>query len=240
MTTGYTQPDLVRLEKVMLDHAPPLPTEADLKTTPMVNAVAWNGSYTGMLLQLQFSADQTMVLHLNCVVAHELLFGLNEAAYQYNWWDEALPGAADEDQLPLFSTDHDDTALIASTLVTFSTADGTLVRFGDTQGTIIGAFLPRSISRGLVVSIATMGAAGDWWDDDFNLKPAVMVDDMVVTRAANQLVEQYGERAEIEASTRSNQALEERDQFNYELWQRVAVAVVQSRQDKSRTPDTIN
>lgn len=78
MTTGYTQADLDELDRLMMDRAPPPPTLADLKNSPSVTTVAWNGSYTGILLQLQFQAGQAMVLHLNCVVALELMHGITE------------------------------------------------------------------------------------------------------------------------------------------------------------------
>ena len=85
-----------------------------------------------------------------------------------------------------------------------------------------------------------MGAAGDWWDQDYEWKPAIMVDDVVVARAANQLIERYGDRAGMEASVRSNQAQKERDQFNYELWQRVALAVAKLPQPKPTNSKIIN
>jgi hypothetical protein len=173
-------------------------------------------------------------------VARELMMGINEAAFQYRWWDDASPGDEEEDRLPLFSTDHDDTALVVSTIATGSAPEGILVKFGDTQARFVGAFMPRSVSRGLVISIATMGAAGDWWGEDFKPKPAVMVDDMVVTRAANHLIQRYGKRAEMEAAMRANQAQEESDQFNYELWQRVAMAVANLQRSKPISPNAIH
>ena len=146
MTTGYTLPELKLLEKLMLDNAPVPLTSADRRNTPMVSGVAWNGSYTGMLLQLQFPANQSIFLHLNCVVALELLLAINRAAFQYQWWNAALPGDEDEDTLPLFSTDHDDTALIVSTIAVSSLSEGVLLRLCNSPGGLVSVFLPRSVS----------------------------------------------------------------------------------------------
>jgi hypothetical protein len=47
------------------------------------------------------------------------------------------------------------------------------------------------------------------------------VSDDDIWRAANKLMEMYGDKAAMEAAMRSNIALEAGDIFNYELWQAV-------------------
>lgn len=240
MTTGYTQADLDELHRLMMDRAPPTPTLSDLKTSPSVTAVAWNGSYTGVLLQLQFQAGQAMVLHLNCVVALELMLGINEAAIKYGWWDAKPAGQADEDTLPIYSTDHDDTAMAVFTLTTGATNDGMLVSFGSGDKEAITVFLPRSVARGVVVSVMGVGETAGWWDDEFVLLPAQMPDDLVVTRAANQLIQRYGKSASSEATERSNAAIAAGDVFNHELWKRVWWAVGELERTTPAPGEVIN
>jgi len=209
----------------MMDRAPPLPTLEDLNTTPTATAAAFNGSHTGLLLQLQFLADQCMVLNINCVVATELMLGINEAAFKYKWWDKMPAGGAEEDALPIYSTDHDDSALAVFTLTTGASNEGMLITFGDGNNAYVRAFLPRSVARGLVVSIITVAERGGWWDDEFGLVPVRVPEEIEIQRAANQLIKRYGGRAAWEATFRSNAAIEAGDTFNHQLWQRVWQAV---------------
>ncbi len=240
MTTGYTQADLDELHRLMMDRAPPPPTLDQLKTSPSVTAAAWDGSYTGLLLQLQFQAGQSMVLNLNCVVATELMHGINDAAMKYGWWDAMPAGQADEDALPIYSTDHDDTAMAVFTLATGATNDGVLITFGEDKDHTITVFLPRSVARGVVVSIMGIGETAGWWNDEFALLPAQMPDDLVVMRAANQLIQRYGKRASSEATERSNAAIEAGDVFNHELWKRVWWAVGELERTKPSPGEVIN
>jgi len=48
----------------------------------------------------------------------------------------------------------------------------------------------------------------------------------VINRAAHQLIKRYGKEAARQAAIRSNSALEVGDEFNHDLWLRVAMAVV--------------
>jgi len=240
MTTGYTKTDLDELHRLMMDRAPPKPTLADLKTSPSVTVVAWNGSYMGILLQLQFPSDQAIVLNLNCVVAHELMLGFNDAAMTYGWWDAMPAGQAREDTLPIYSVDHDDKAMPVFTLSTGATNEGMLVTFGENKEDTITVFLPRSVARGVVISIMGVGQSAGWWDDEFQLLPAQMPDDLVVMRAANQLIQRYGKEASSEATMRSNAAIEVGDVFNHELWRRVWWAVGEIKRTKPTPGDAIN
>jgi hypothetical protein len=52
------------------------------------------------------------------------------------------------------------------------------------------------------------------------------ISDIDIWRAASLMVGQYGRRAAMEATLRSTRALEQEDHFNFEVWQRVAMAVV--------------
>jgi hypothetical protein len=240
MTTGYTQADLDELHRLMMDRAPPTPTLDQLKTSPSVTAAAWDGSYTGLLLQLQFQAGQCVVLNLNCVVALELMLGINEAAETYGWWDAKPAGQVDEDALPIYSTDHDDTAMAVFTLATGATNDGILITFGESEGNTITVFMPRSVARGVVISVMGIGETAGWWNDEFELLPARMPDNLVVMRAANQLIQQYGKRASSEATERSNAAIEVGDVFNHELWKRVWWTVGELERAKPSPGEAIN
>jgi hypothetical protein len=240
MTTGYTQRDLDELHRLMMDRAPPLATVEDLKTSSSVSAVAWNGSLTGILLQLQFPAGQAMVLNVNCVVAQELMDGINEAAMKYGWWDETPAGLAPEDTLPIYSTDHNDKAMPVFTLSTGAMPEGMLIAFGEDQENFIRVFVPRSVARGLVVSIIGVADAAGWWNDEFVLQPAIMPDQLVIHRAANQLIKQYGERASAIATERSNAAIEAGDAFNHELWKSVWWAIGELERTKPRPGEAIN
>lgn len=47
-----------------------------------------------------------------------------------------------------------------------------------------------------------------------------------IERAAHQMIKRYGSSAPREAAVRSNAAMQAGDEFNHELWLRVAIAVV--------------
>jgi hypothetical protein len=240
MTTGYTQADLDQLHRLMMDRAPPLPTLDDLKTTPTTTAAAFNGSHTGLLLQLQFPADQCMVLNINCVVATELMLGINEAAFKYKWWDKMPAGGAEEDSLPIYSTDHDDSALAVFTLTTGASNEGMLITFGDGNEAYVQAFLPRSVARGVVVAIISVAERGGWWDEEFGLLPVRVPEEIEIQRAANKLIKRYGERAAWEATFRSNAAIEAGDTFNHQLWQRVSLVVSAMEETSNKASKSIN
>jgi hypothetical protein len=225
MTTGYTQPELDHMHRQMLDSCPPLPTLADLKSAPTVLSAAWNGSHVGILLYLEFQAEQRIVIDLNCVVALELMNGINDRAHDMGWWDEIAPGHAPEDKLPLYNWDRTDRALNITTLTTGALPEGILVHFKDSDNGSTLVFLPRSIARGVVIGIAGIGDLAKWWNDDFELLPAQMPDELTVQRAANQVIKRFGDSAASEAAMRSNLAMETGDMFNHLLWQRVLRAV---------------
>jgi hypothetical protein len=240
MTTGYTQEALDRLHRQMLERAPPLPTLDNLKTTPTVLSAAWNGSHVGILLYLQFQAGQHITVDLGCVVALELMNGINDRAHELGWWDEVEPGHAPDDRLPLFNWEYTDKTLIIVSLTTGATPEGILVHFKDSDDGSTMVFLPRSIARGVAIGMASIGEMAKWWNEDFVLQPAQMPDDLTIQRAANQLIQQYGERAIFEATERSNAAIRAGDAFNYELWQRVRGAVEEMQRTKPQAGEAIN
>ena len=51
------------------------------------------------------------------------------------------------------------------------------------------------------------------------------ISDIDIWRTAQQMIEQHGKSAGVEAALRSNRALEVHDRTNYETWQRVAMAI---------------
>jgi hypothetical protein len=225
MTTGYTQLELDRLHRQMLERAPPLPTLADLKTAPVVLSAAWNGSYVGIILHLQFQAEQYIAVDLSCVVALELMNGINDRAHDMGWWDEIEPGLAPDDRLPLYNRERTDKTLNIVSLTTGATPEGILVHLKDSDDGSTVVFLPRSIARGVAIGIAGVGELAKWWNEDFELLPAQMPDDLTIQRAANQLIKRYGPRASSEATERSSAAIQAGDAFNHELWQKVWWAV---------------
>jgi hypothetical protein len=240
MTTGYTQADLDHLHRLMMDRAPPLPTLDDLKTTPSVTAAAFNGSHTGLLLLLEFQAEQRMILNINCVVALDLMHGINDAATAFRWWGAVPAGEAEADALPIYSTDHDDSALAIFTLGTGALNEGMLITFGDGQGGNVRVFFPRSVARGVVVSIMSVAEQAGWWNDKFVLQPARVPEEIEIERAANQLAKHYGKAAVWVAVSRSNEAMEAGDTFNHALWQRVSWAVHELERPVLKPGEAIN
>jgi hypothetical protein len=115
-----------------------------------------------------------------------------------------------------------------------------LVTFGERERESITIFLPRSVARGVVVSIMGIGETAGWWNDNFELLPAQMPDDLVVWRAANQLIQRYGKGASSEATERSNAAIEAGDVFNHELWKRVWWVVGELERTKPKAGEAIN
>ena len=240
MTTGYTQAELDRMHGVMLETAPPLPTLADVKTAPSATAVNFNGSYSGILLLLHFQAAQHMAFHLNCVVAQELMDGINDRACEHGWWEEMEAGHGPHDILPVCDNAHNKGAHHVVTLTTGALAEGILVHFKDSDAHSTIVFLPKSLARGVAIAVTTVGEAAKWWDEEFKLLPAQLVDDLTIRRAANQLIKQHGKRAAREVAKRVNAAMAAGDKFNHELWQRVSVAVEAVKQTAPGPDDPVN
>ena len=205
MTTGYTQAELDNLQRIMEERAPALSTPEDLKSAPHVLSATWAGSYTGVLLNLQFQAGQSMLFHLNCVVASELMFGISEAMVNCGWEDIA-PEDADQ-QLSLLDTEREGKALNAISLTTGASPDGLLVNLGDGEVGNVRFFLPRSVARQVLLAITTAGETAGWWDKEFTLQPARQPEEIEIVRAANQLMQRYGDRAAMEAGCPSSEQL---------------------------------
>jgi hypothetical protein len=240
MTTGYTQADLDRMHQQMLKNSPPLPTLDDLRTAPTVLSAAWNGSYLGILLFLQFQAEQWIVVDLNCVIALELMNGVSDRAHDMGWQDEIEAGHAAADGFPLFRGDRSEKTLNIVSLTTGTTPDGILVHLRDSDGGSTLVFLPQSIARGVAIGIASIGELAKWWNDDFELLAAQMPDDLTIQRAARQLIKQCGIRAAAEATMRSNIAIEIGDTFNHQLWQKVHWAVEKMQGTAPKSDEVIN
>jgi hypothetical protein len=51
------------------------------------------------------------------------------------------------------------------------------------------------------------------------------MDNIDIWRAAHQMMKRYGEKASMEAASRSNAALEAGETLGYEIWMRVANAI---------------
>lgn len=59
-----------------------------------------------------------------------------------------------------------------------------------------------------------------------------MVADIDIWRAAKLLIDHYGKDAAMVSAQKSNRALQEQDQANYETWQRVAMAILDLQRRK--------
>ena len=64
--------------------------------------------------------------------------------------------------------------------------------------------------------------------------------DVEVWCGATQLIEQFGEEAAIQALVRAQGALELGNTSNYELWQRIAIAVQELKRTKPNDGEAIN
>jgi hypothetical protein len=81
------------------------------------------------------------------------------------------------------------------------------------------------------------------WDKDFDLVPAessARIPELKVMRTANQLIQQNPETAQAVAIERSRAAYALGDVFNFNLWERVAKAVVTLNQSQPDGPNAIN
>jgi len=193
-----------------------------------------------MLLLLSFQADQHVALHLNCVVAQELMDGINDRACDHGWWEEMEAGHGPNDILPVCDNAHNKNAHQVIALTTAAFPDGILVHFKDSEerGTMV--FLPKSLARGVAIGVTTVGESAKWWDEDFKLLPAQVIDDVTIHRAANQLLKQHGKRAGREVAKRVDAAMAAGDKFNHELWQRVSAAVEKMGRTTPGPDDSIN
>jgi hypothetical protein len=148
-----------------------------------------------------------MVLNVNCVIAQELTMGINDAAMKHKSWDQMPTGLAPEDALPIYSVEHDDRAMAVFTISTTATDDGMLVALGKTSRISCGCSC-RDPSGALAIWIMGVGETAGWWNEESLLQPAIMPDNLVIHRAANQLIMQHGERASTVAPEQSNAAIE--------------------------------
>ncbi len=66
-----------------------------------------------------------------------------------------------------------------------------------------------------------------------------MITDLEIWRAANQLIQRYGEDAEIEAAMRADAMLEAGDIDGQRVWQRILKAVDELQRNKPDQGETI-
>jgi hypothetical protein len=166
--------------------------------------------------------------------------GINDRAHDMGWRDKIESGHAPEDKLPLYNWDRTDRVLNITTLTTGALPEGILAHFKDSDGGSTLVFLPRSIARSVVIGIAGIGDLAKWWNDDFELLPAEMPDDVTVQRAADQMIKRFGDSAASEAAMRSNAAMDVGDMFNHLLWQRVLLAVQELERTAPKLRNAIN
>ena len=57
------------------------------------------------------------------------------------------------------------------TALGISARDGILINFGDGANGSFRFFLPASVAKGVILAIHAAGKSGDWWDNDYVLKP---------------------------------------------------------------------
>jgi hypothetical protein len=78
---------------------------------------------------------------------------------------------------------------------------------------------------------------GNFWHFGITTPPP---SDAEVWCGANQLIEQFGEQAAMQALLRAQGALELGNTSNYELWQRIAIAVQELKRTKPNGGEAIN
>jgi hypothetical protein len=122
-------------------------------------------------------------------------------------------------------------------LTTASAGDLVLVHFARRDGSTQMLGMGKQVAIDLFLTFKHAGEQFGLWDKDFELAPAessARIPELEVTRAANQLIQQNPETAQAVAIERSRAAYALGDVFNFNLWERVAKAVVtlnQSRPD---------
>ena len=169
MTTGYTAFRLEELRQISIQRAPGLPTLEKLRKAPAIEQLATAGTELGMLLRLSLKGRRKPeTLFFNCVVARELMIGINKAAMEAKWWNQLeLSGT---EPLPDLVREDLETATPVIALSTLSEPRGLFVNATDGKETWL-FYIPRRFAADLFSAINDIGERATWWDRNFRLLP---------------------------------------------------------------------
>ena len=122
-----------------------------------------------MLLRLSLKdRAKPQTFFLNCVVALELMFGINRAAMEGNWWE--APETSEAKPLPDLQRDDLEGSHSIISLLTASEPKGLFVIFSDGAKTF-PLYIPRRFAADLIAVINDIGETAQWWDQNFQLLP---------------------------------------------------------------------
>jgi hypothetical protein len=171
-----------------------------------------------------------------------LLFqGINDCAMDAGWWNEQVRYTGSE--MPTPSAENTNHANEVISLTTASAGALVLVHFARRDGPNQMLGMGKQVAIDLFLTFKHAGEQFGLWDQDFELVPAessARISELEVMRAANQLMQQNPETAQAVATERSRVAYALGDVFNFNLWERVAQAVVTLNQSKPEGPNAIN
>ena len=169
MSTGFTAGQIAELQETAMRLAPELPNAAALKSALEIQRVATAGTELGLLLRLSVK-DKTkpITFFLNCVIALELMIGINKAATEAGWWDR--PEESKAKPLPELQRGDLGGAHFIISLLTASEPNGLFVIFGDGDKTFT-LYIPRRFAAELLAAISAVGERAKWWDENFQLLP---------------------------------------------------------------------
>lgn len=175
MATDYTQAQLDELWREMEEHIPPIPTRADKRDAPTVNALTAAGTEFGVLFYFGFESGISQMMFLNCHAAKELAGALNNTARTYGW-DKLKLGPLPSGPLAFPSPDDLKPAIPVTSLSTDSTAKGALVNFysPDYLGSAITLFVffPPIAAWQVVATVVAAANTDEWWTPELELIPA--------------------------------------------------------------------
>jgi hypothetical protein len=241
MTTGYTREQLNAMEELFEKSLPPLPTEADKERLPVADACSAAGSPFGIWVRFHLEADQYVLVFLNPVTTLLLFQGINDCAMDAGWWKEQVKHTGSGMPEPTAESSNQANEVVS--LTTASSGDVAIVNFARRDGSTQMIGLHKQTAIDLFLIFKHAGEQFGLWDEDFELLPAessVRIQEMEILRAANQLMQQNPETAQSVATNRSHAAYAVGDMFNFQMWARVAQAVVKPIQTKPDGPNAIN
>jgi hypothetical protein len=241
MTTGYNHEQLDSMETLFEESLPPVPTEKDKERLPIADACSAAGSPFGIWVRFHLEADQYVMLFLNPVVTLLFFQGLNECAMDSGWWNEQVRYTGSDMPNPTPASTKQSNEVISFT--TASAGELVLVHFvrRDRSKQMLG--MGKQVAIDLFLIFKHAGEKFGLWDKDFQLVPVESragMQEPEVMRAANQLMQQFPGKAQAVATERSRAAYALGDVFNFELWSRVAQAVIELSEDRPDRPNAIN
>jgi len=241
MTTGYSREQLDNMEELFEKSLPPIPSERDKERLPIADAVSAAGSPFGIWVRFHLEADQYVLVFLNPVTTLLLFQGINDCALDAGWWNVQVKYTGSGMPEPTAESSNQANEVVS--LTTASAGDIAIVNFARRDGSTQMIGLDKQTAIDLFLIFKHAGEQFALWDDDFELVPAessARIQEMEILRAADQLIQQNPETAQSVATNRSHAAYAVGDMFNFQMWARVAQAVVTLSQTKPEGPNAIN